>query len=152
MKTSIPDQVQTFSEKFACPDCGISYPEISPRLFSFNNPYGACPECDGLGTKMYFDPDLIVPNPDLSIREGAIAPWAKRVSSAFFMEMLLSLARHYGFDVNTPWKKLPKKIKDVILYGSGRRTDRFLGQRRGPGVERPPAVRRDNPEPGPQVP
>jgi excinuclease ABC subunit A len=113
------DQVQTFSEKFACPDCGISYPEISPRLFSFNNPYGACPECDGLGTRMYFDPDLIVQSPELSIREGAITPWAKRVSSAFFMEILLSLARHYGFDVNTPWKKLPKKIKDVILYGSG---------------------------------
>jgi len=109
----------TFSEKFACPDCGVSYPEISPRLFSFNNPYGACPECDGLGTKMYFDPELIVPNPDLSIREGAIVPWAKRVSSALFYEMLRSLSRHYQFDLNTPWKKLPQKVKDLILYGSG---------------------------------
>jgi len=109
----------TFSEKFACPDCGVSYPEISPRLFSFNNPYGACPECDGLGTKMYFDPELIVPNPDLSIRAGAIVPWAKRVSSALFYEMLRSLSRHYQFDLNTPWKKLPQKVKDLILYGSG---------------------------------
>ncbi len=111
-------EVLTFSEKFACPDCGVSYPEISPRLFSFNNPFGACPECDGLGTKMYFDPELIVPNPDLSIREGAIAPWSKRVSSAFFYEMLRSLARHYKFDLNTPWKKLPKDVKNVILLGS----------------------------------
>jgi len=109
----------TFSEKFACPECGVSYPEISPRLFSFNNPYGACPECDGLGTKMYFDPELIVPNPDLSIREGAIIPWAKRVSSAFFFEMLRSLSRHYQFDLNSPWKKIPKEIKNVILFGSG---------------------------------
>jgi len=112
-------QTITFSEKFACPDCGVSYPEISPRLFSFNNPYGACPECDGLGTKMYFDPDLIVPNPELSIREGAIVPWAKRISSAFFSEYMRSIARHYKFDLDTPWKKLPKNIKDMILYGSG---------------------------------
>jgi len=112
-------ELQTFSEKFACPECGVSYPEISPRLFSFNNPYGACPECDGLGTKMYFDPDLIVQNPNLSIREGAIAPWMKRVSSPFFMEILLSLAKHYKFDINSPWKKLPGKVKEVILHGSG---------------------------------
>jgi len=112
-------ELQTFSEKFACPECGVSYPEISPRLFSFNNPYGACPECDGLGTKMYFDPDLIVQNPNLSIRQGAIAPWMKRVSSPFFMEILLSLAKHYKFDINSPWKKLPGKVKEVILHGSG---------------------------------
>jgi len=110
-------EVLTFSEKFACPDCGISYPEISPRLFSFNNPYGACPACDGLGSKMDFDPELIVANPNLSLREGAIAPWAKR-GSIFFYEMLGSLARHYKFDLNTPWKKLPKPVKEVILYGS----------------------------------
>ena len=112
-------QMLTFSEKFACPDCGTSFPEISPRLFSFNNPYGACPECGGLGTKMYFDPDLIVPNPGLNLRQGAVVPWAKRVSSAFFMEMLLSLARHYKFEINTPWKKLPGNVREVILYGSG---------------------------------
>jgi len=108
----------TFSEKFACPYCGISYPEISPRLFSFNNPYGACPACDGLGVKMFFNPDLIVQNPSLSIREGAIAPWAKR-SSAFFYEMLQSLARHYDFNIDTPWKKLSKNAQQAILYGSG---------------------------------
>jgi len=112
-------QTHTFSEKFACPDCGTSFPEISPRLFSFNNPYGACPVCDGLGTKMYFDPELIVPDPSLNLRQGAIVPWAKRVNSAFFMEMLLSLARHYKFDINTPWKKLPKDVRQKILYGSG---------------------------------
>ena len=112
------DQTLTFSEKFACPDCGVSYPEISPRLFSFNNPYGACPECDGLGTRMYFDPELIIQNPNLSIKEGAIAPWAKR-HSIFFNDMLRSLARHFNFDLNTPWKKLPKKVREAILYGSG---------------------------------
>ena len=106
-----------FSEKFACIECGISYPEMTPRMFSFNNPYGACPSCGGLGTRMYFDPDLVVPNKELSLRAGAIMPWAKR-SSHFFHQILESLSKHYQFDIYTPFKKLPKKVQDVILSGS----------------------------------
>ncbi len=120
VKIELPDksETMTFSEKFACPDCGVSYPEISPRMFSFNNPYGACEECDGLGTKMYFDPDLIVPNPGLSLREGAVAPWERR-QSIYFHQMLKSLARHYKFDLNAPFRKLPRGVQRVLLYGSG---------------------------------
>ena len=83
IKVETKEQTYTFSEKFACPDCGISYPEIAPRMFSFNNPYGACPSCFGLGVKEYFDPDLIVPNPDLSLRDGAILPLGRKASGAF---------------------------------------------------------------------
>lgn len=128
---SAPEEQFLFSEKFACPDCGMSYPEMSPRLFSFNNPHGACPACAGLGTKMYFDPELIVPNENLSIREGAIAPWEKRVSSLVFSQMLKSLADHYHFDLRAPWRLLPKKIKDIILYGSGGEEIRFEYHGRG---------------------
>jgi excinuclease ABC subunit A len=127
-----------FSEKFACPDCGLSYPEISPRMFSFNNPYGACEECSGLGTKMYFDPDLIVPNPNLSLREGAMVPWEKR-QSFFFHQVLKSLARHYGFDLDTPFGKLSKKVQKVLLEGSGGERIEFRFEGEGPRsiVERP---------------
>jgi len=107
----------TFSEKFACTDCGISYPEIAPRMFSFNNPYGACPDCTGLGTRMYFDAELVVPNPDLSIREGAIAPWEKRLSGWYHLT-LEALAKAYTFDITTPFKELPHKAQEVILHGS----------------------------------
>lgn len=107
----------TFSEKFACTDCGISYPEIAPRMFSFNNPYGACPDCTGLGTRMYFDAELVVPNPDLSIREGAIAPWEKRLSGWYHLT-LEALAKAYKFDITTPFKELPPKAQEVILHGS----------------------------------
>ena len=107
----------TFSEKFACTDCGISYPEIAPRMFSFNNPYGACPDCTGLGTRMYFDADLVVPNPDLSIREGAIAPWEKRLSGWYHL-ILEALAKAYTFSITTPFKDLPSKPREVILHGS----------------------------------
>ena len=106
-----------FSEKFACPDCGISYPEIAPRMFSFNNPYGACPACLGLGVKEYFDPDLIVPNKDLSLREGAVVPWGEKNPVAF-MPFLEALVKHYKIDIRKPFKELPKLVKDVILYGS----------------------------------
>ncbi|HLG20990.1 MAG TPA: excinuclease ABC subunit UvrA, partial [Bdellovibrionota bacterium] len=108
-----------FSEKFACPDCGVSVPEITPRMFSFNSPYGACPECGGLGTKSFIDPELVVPNSQLSLREGAIAPWQKKWSF-FHFQTLESLAEHYQFDIRTPWKKLPKKFQDLILRGSGK--------------------------------
>ena len=107
-----------FSEKSACVDCGISFPEISPRIFSFNNPHGACPACGGLGTKMYFDPELVVPNHHLSLREGAILPWAKR-KSIYYHQMLDALSRHYRFDIYTPFKDLPSHLQRMLLYGSG---------------------------------
>ncbi|WP_243372845.1 excinuclease ABC subunit UvrA [Geotalea sp. SG265] len=110
-------EVMLFSESFACIDCGISYPEMTPRMFSFNNPYGACPDCTGLGTRMYFDADLVVPNPDLSIREGAIAPWEKRLSSWYHLT-LEALAKAYKFDIRTPFKKLSPKARDIILNGT----------------------------------
>jgi excinuclease ABC subunit A len=106
-----------FSEALACIDCGISYPEMTPRMFSFNNPYGACPDCTGLGTRMYFDADLVVPNSDLSIREGAIAPWEKRLSG-WYHQTLEALAKAYKFDIRTPFRELPAQTQDVILRGS----------------------------------
>jgi len=108
-----------FSERFSCIDCGISYPEITPRMFSFNNPYGACPSCDGLGTRRFFDPELIVPDDTVSIREGAIVPWEKK-SSLYYHQMLEALSNHYDFDIYTPFKKLPEKIRNVLFYGSGK--------------------------------
>jgi len=107
-----------FSESLACIDCGISYPEMTPRMFSFNNPYGACPECTGLGTRMYFDPELVVPNPELSPREGAIAPWEKRLSG-WFHQILEALAKAYSFDICTPFSKLSEEARRIILHGSG---------------------------------
>src|SRR5262249_23890869 len=106
-----------FSERFACIVCGITYPEITPRFFSFNNPYGACPACDGIGAKMLFDPALIVPNEELSLREGAIDPWEKR-NAPFFQGILESLAAHYKVDMYTAWAKLPEKFRDVVLNGT----------------------------------
>jgi excinuclease ABC subunit A len=117
-----------FSKELACIDCGISYPELSPRMFSFNNPYGACTECSGLGVKMYFDPDLIVPDKNLSIREGVVAPWEKR-TSLYFFQMLDSLARHYKFSLRTPFKNLPEKLQHTILYGSGDEKVKFYYER-----------------------
>ena len=108
----------TFSAKFACPVSGFTIEEIEPRLFSFNNPFGACPACDGLGVKLYFDPALVVPDPDLSLRDGAIAPWANSTSQ-YYLQTLEGLAKHYRFDLYTPWRRLPAKARDVILYGSG---------------------------------
>lgn len=111
-----------FNEKLSCVACGISYPEINPTTFSFNSPHGACTECKGLGEKFYFDPALVVPDPDLSLAEGAIAPWGKsggKRASLWYLHALESLAKHYKFSVHTPFKKLPEKIKDIILNGSG---------------------------------
>ena len=106
------------SSKFACPVSGFTIPEIEPRLFSFNNPHGACPECDGLGTQQYFDPALIVPDEAVTLRKGAIAPWSKS-SSPYYLQTLEALARHYKFSLNDPWEDLPKRVKDIILCGSG---------------------------------
>ncbi len=106
-----------FSTKFACPESGFTIEEIEPRLFSFNSPYGACEECEGLGIKLNIDPNLVVPNEKKSIADGAIEPWSKS-TSLYYPQTLSSLAKHYKFSLNEPWKKLPKKIQDVILYGS----------------------------------
>ena len=108
---------QLFSEKFACPVSGFTIPEIEPRLFSFNSPHGACPTCDGLGQKMLMDPDLVVPDPTLSLSEGAIEPWSKSFAP-FYMQALEAVAKYYKFKTTTPWNKLKKKERDIILYGS----------------------------------
>ncbi len=108
-----------FSQVAACPRCGMSIPELTPQMFSFNNPQGACADCSGLGTKRYLDPDLIVSNPNLSLREGAIAPWANR-HSVYFQQMLDSLCRHYGVDVYSPFRGLPREVQEAFLYGSGK--------------------------------
>ncbi|MBW7849113.1 MAG: excinuclease ABC subunit UvrA [Rhodospirillales bacterium] len=107
-----------FSAKFACPVSGFTIDEIEPRLFSFNNPFGACPACDGLGVKMLFDPGLVIPDERLSLAKGAIAPWANSVAQ-YYQQTLESLAAHYGFDLNTPVGELPDRIRNVVLYGSG---------------------------------
>ncbi len=107
----------TFSARFACPSCGHSIGELEPRMFSFNNPAGACPECDGLGVKQYFDESRIVRYPEASLAEGAIRGWDRR--SVYYFHMLSSLADHYGFDIDTPYEKLKKKHQKVILSGSG---------------------------------
>ncbi|MBL8704373.1 MAG: excinuclease ABC subunit UvrA, partial [Rhodospirillales bacterium] len=108
----------TFSARFACPVSGFSIDEIEPRLFSFNNPFGACPSCDGLGVKMFFDPELVVPVDKLSLDEGAIAPWATS-SSQYYKQTLASLAKHFGVGMRTPWKDLPAPVRKAILTGSG---------------------------------
>ena len=109
----------TFSAKFACPVSGFTIDEIEPRLFSFNNPFGACPACDGLGTEMYIDPDLVVPDERLSLEEGAIAPWSQS-SSPYYRQTLESLAKHYKVRMTTSFAKLPKKARDGLLFGSGK--------------------------------
>jgi excinuclease ABC subunit A len=106
------------SQKFACVVCGISYPELTPRMFSFNNPHGACPTCSGLGTSMYFDPELIVPNEDLPLSQGAIAPWERKSVGYAKDDVLQALAQHYRFDLDTPVRQLPQKVRKAVLYGT----------------------------------
>jgi excinuclease ABC subunit A len=120
-----------FSQKFSCINCGFSFPEITPRMFSFNNPHGACPSCGGLGTKHYFDPDLIVPDPSLSLREGAIFPWKKRGDS-FSRPILEGLVRQYHFDLDTPFSRLPKSVQHLLLYGSEGEKISFRVKGKGP--------------------
>src|SRR5208282_4264619 len=108
----------TFSEKFACPVSGFTIPEIEPRLFSFNNPFGACPKCGGLGVEQHIDADLVIPDKERTLRKGAIAPWAKS-SSPYYVQTLAALGKHYRFTLESKWKDLPKKTQDAILYGSG---------------------------------
>ncbi len=117
IKVEAEKDTMVFSEKFACPDCGISYPEIAPRMFSFNNPYGACPACLGLGVKEYFDPALIIPNHDLSLRDGAVVPWGEK-NPVHFMPFLEALVNHYKIDIRKPFRQLPQAVQEAILYGS----------------------------------
>jgi len=124
-----PEQGEIFfNQKAACPNCGLSVPELTPQMFSFNNPQGACRECSGLGTKRYFDVDLVILDPDLSLREGAIAPWANR-HSVYFQQMLDSLCKHYGIDVYCPFGKLPKVVQEEFLNGSGKEKIKFYFER-----------------------
>ena len=113
-----------FSEKFACPVSGFTIPEIEPRLFSFNNPFGACPKCGGLGVEQHIDSDLVIPDKERTLRKGAIAPWAKS-SSPYYLQTLAALGKHYRFTLDSKWKDLPKKTQDAILHGSGETDIRF---------------------------
>ncbi len=119
-----------FSEKFACDVCGVSLPEINPQLFSFNSPQGACPACSGLGTRLVIDPDLVVPNPDLSLREGAVRPWAKH-HTVRQAQMLEALEKHYRFSSRTPFRELDEAIKQAILHGSGPTPINFFYEQEG---------------------
>ena len=114
-----PERI-TFSQRFACPVSGFTIDEIEPRLFSFNNPFGACPKCDGLGTELKFESALVVPDQSLSLRKGAIVPWARTGNtSPYYTQTLEAIANHFDVPMETPWSKLPKKVQDVILFGSG---------------------------------
>lgn len=113
-----PDQQLLFSEKYACSQCGYSISELEPRIFSFNNPKGACPTCDGLGVKQYFDPQLVIHNPGISLAGGAIRGWDRR--NGYYYQLICSLAEHYNFDTEMPYGQLPEDIQKIILYGSGR--------------------------------
>jgi len=117
-----------FNEKSACITCDISYPEFTPASFSFNSPQGACPKCDGLGSTTEFDPDLIIPNPELSLREGAVALWANR-NTVHFIEFLDALTTHYGIDIYTPFKDLPERFKNSLLFGSENESITFYFER-----------------------
>ncbi|MBY6200021.1 excinuclease ABC subunit UvrA [Maritalea mobilis] len=118
-----PERI-TFSENFACPVSGFTIPEIEPRLFSFNAPFGACPKCDGLGVELFFDERLMVPDAALSLEDGAIAPWRKG-KSPYFLQTIQAIAKHYGFDPKTKWKDLPSDVQQVFLRGSGETEIKF---------------------------
>jgi excinuclease ABC subunit A len=112
-----PDQAElVFSARFACPECGYALSELEPRLFSFNNPVGACPECDGLGVRQFFDPERVVAHPELSLAGGAVRGWDRR--NAYYFQIISALARHFEFDIETPFEELPPEIRDIILNGS----------------------------------
>ena len=124
-KEAEPEKI-VFSSRFACPESGFTIDEIEPRLFSFNNPFGACPSCDGLGTQFFIDPEAIVPDQTLSLRKGAIVPWAKSgTSSPYYTQTLESLAEHFGFSMNDPWHDLNAEAQNSILYGSNKEPIKF---------------------------
>ncbi|MCE4052174.1 excinuclease ABC subunit UvrA [Bacillus sp. Au-Bac7] len=120
----IGEEELLFSEHHACPICGFSIGELEPRLFSFNSPFGACPECDGLGSRLEVDVELVIPNPNLTLKENAIAPW-ESISSQYYPQLLESICNHYGIDMNIPVKDIPKPMLDKILYGSGKEKIHF---------------------------
>ncbi len=124
------DEELLFSERFACSYCGISYPELEPRLFSFNNPTGACFKCDGLGNKMEIDPELVVPDTSLSIRDGAIHPWQKKTSINFH-QMVEALAQNFKFKLGTPFKKIPEETRNILLYGAGDQAVEYFYEKSG---------------------
>ena len=126
----IEEEELLFSEKFACSYCNISYPELEPRLFSFNNPQGACSKCDGLGIKMVIDPELVVPDDSLSIRDGALKPWEKR-SSIYYHQMLDTISAHFKFKLSVPFKNLTKKTQKILLYGSGDEQIKYFFEKDG---------------------
>jgi len=133
VRVEIPDgDSQLYSSKHACIDCGLSYPEVTPRMFSFNNPHGACPDCSGLGTRNFFDAEQVVPNPELSLREGAIVPWDSR-TGYYYQAILEALSEHYQFDMRAPFNRLGTKVQNALLTGSGSEKVRFFfdqGERR----------------------
>ncbi|MES9868977.1 MAG: excinuclease ABC subunit UvrA, partial [Sedimenticola sp.] len=119
-----PEQQElTFSANFACPECGYSIDELEPRIFSFNNPAGACPTCDGLGMEQFFDPERVILQPQLSLAAGAVRGWDRR--NAYYFQMIRSLGEHFGFDVETPWEKLSPEHREAVLYGSGDQEIKF---------------------------
>ncbi|MBU1274094.1 MAG: excinuclease ABC subunit UvrA [Proteobacteria bacterium] len=126
-----PDREELYSERLACDACGISLPELTPQMFSFNSPQGACPSCDGLGTRVFFDPELVAPNPALSLREGALAPWAGS-DSVYRQQVIDALAQHLKFDPYTPWQDLPEEVRQALLYGTEGEVSFYLerGERR----------------------
>ncbi|AEG47840.1 UvrABC system protein A [Sphingobium chlorophenolicum L-1] len=136
----IPENRIVFSEKFACPVSGFTIPEIEPRLFSFNAPQGACPACDGLGERQEFDPELVVPNEALSLKKGAVVPWAKsNPPSPYYMQVLGSLAKEFGFSLETPWQDLAPEVKIIILHGTAGKpvTLRFVDGKKSYEVRKP---------------
>ncbi|MDQ6972249.1 MAG: excinuclease ABC subunit UvrA [Mariprofundaceae bacterium] len=126
----LDDELISYSERFACADCGISYPEIEPRLFSFNSPVGACPACDGLGSKTVFDPDLVVPDGGKSLKQGAIAPWSGK-ETPFFQQTMDAVCRHLDIDTGTPFGELPEKARHFLLFGSDNKRIVFRFHDRG---------------------
>jgi excinuclease ABC subunit A len=136
-----PPQDLLYSEHFACPVCGISLPEIEPRTFSFNSPHGACPECQGLGTRLELDPELIVPNPDQTIEEGAIQFWNVRDCDSYLWHILKAVCDHYDISTDTPWSELNQAQQHIVLYGSGDERVRVRYARRGGGGYRSDLVR-----------
>ena len=134
----LPKEERIFSEKFACPKCEVSMEELSPRMFSFNSPYGACRTCDGLGTRMEIDPDLVVPDKRRSLIQGSIVPLGEQPRGSWYSAVLKSLAKHYGFNFTTPWYKLPARAREVLLWGTGDekirmeyKSERFSGEYSG---------------------
>ena len=124
-----PESETLYSQRFACSECGLSFPEITPRLFSFNNPYGACPTCGGLGTTNYFDPDLIVPDESKSLTGGAVAAWEPKALGHTRAEQLAAVARHFGVAPETPFKDLPRPVRQAVLFGTGDAEIRFVFER-----------------------